>query len=263
MTAYNREEFVGAAIESVLLSTYANFELIVLDDVSNDNTVNIIKSYAEKDQRIRLYVNEKNLGDYPNRNEIAKYAQGKYLKYFDSDDIMYPHCLEVMVRNMEMFPEGGFGLCTNSDPEVAYPVVIQPKQSYLEHFNGYSHFLRAPGSSIIKREVFEKEKGFSGKPLIGDNEFWFRLARKYPLVKFSTGLYWDRTHANQERSYSYAKKHYRQLREGVVIDAMNHPDCPLTPKEKKEVFQSIKRFERKQYIFSALKKVNSIFKAKM
>ncbi len=163
---------------------------------------------------------------------------------------------------MEMFPEGGFGLCTDSDPDRPYPIMISPKQSYTEHFNGYSHFLRAPGSSIIKRDVFEKEGGFNGKALIGDNELWFRLARTYPLVKFSTGLYWDRTHANQERSYAFAKKHYRQLREGVVTDAMNHPDCPLTANEKASIFDSIKKFKRKQFILSALKSANGLFKAK-
>ncbi|MBK8712927.1 MAG: glycosyltransferase family 2 protein [Niastella sp.] len=88
MTAYNRQQFIAEAIESVLASTYQNWELIIVDDGSKDDTVAVTKSYAEKDNRIHVYVNEKNLGDYPNRNKAAFYANGKYLKYLDSDDLI-------------------------------------------------------------------------------------------------------------------------------------------------------------------------------
>jgi glycosyltransferase involved in cell wall biosynthesis len=77
MTAYNRENYIVEAIESVLSSTYTNFELIVVDDGSTDNTVNIARGYAHKDDRIKVYVNTKNLGDYANRNNAAKKAKGE------------------------------------------------------------------------------------------------------------------------------------------------------------------------------------------
>src|ERR1041384_7268362 len=86
MTAYNREDYIAEAIESVLASTYTNFELIIVDDCSSDNTVAIAKEYKAKDKRIKVYVNEKNLGDYPNRNKAASYANGDFLMYVDSDD---------------------------------------------------------------------------------------------------------------------------------------------------------------------------------
>lgn len=59
MTAFNREKYIAEAIESVLASTYTNFELIIVDDCSKDNTVNIAKSYEQKDQRVKVYINEK------------------------------------------------------------------------------------------------------------------------------------------------------------------------------------------------------------
>ena len=83
LTAFNREKYIAEAIESVLSSTFNNYELIIVDDASTDKTVEIIKGYAAKDSRIRFYVNETNLGDYPNRNKIATYATGKYIKYID------------------------------------------------------------------------------------------------------------------------------------------------------------------------------------
>src|SRR5258708_16190742 len=105
MTAYNREKYIAEAIESVMASTYVNFELIILDDCSKDKTVEIARKYETRDKRIRVYVNEENLGDYPNRNQAASYANGKYLKYLDSDDIIYYFGLDVMVNSMEKFPK--------------------------------------------------------------------------------------------------------------------------------------------------------------
>jgi glycosyltransferase involved in cell wall biosynthesis len=63
MTSYNREKYIGEAIESVLESTYNNFELIIVDDCSTDNTVKIAKSFAEKDARVKVFCNDKNPGD--------------------------------------------------------------------------------------------------------------------------------------------------------------------------------------------------------
>src|SRR5437764_11938447 len=71
MTAYNREKYISQAIESVLRSSFADFELIIVDDVSKDNTVGIARNYAHQDKRISVVVNEKNLGDYGNRNKAA------------------------------------------------------------------------------------------------------------------------------------------------------------------------------------------------
>src|SRR5450631_4104476 len=104
MTSYNHDEYIAEAIESVLNSTYTNFELIIVDDISKDNSVEIARSYELKDKRIRLFVNEKNLGDYPNRNRAASYAKGKYLKYVDCDDKLFDFSLQYCVQQMEKYP---------------------------------------------------------------------------------------------------------------------------------------------------------------
>ena len=101
MTSYNREKYIAQAIESVLASTYKDFELIIVDDCSKDNTVGIAKKYEELDSRVKVYVNEFNLGDYPNRNKAATYAKGKYIKYIDADDMIYPWGLEIIINSFE------------------------------------------------------------------------------------------------------------------------------------------------------------------
>src|SRR5665647_2829415 len=90
MTAYNREKYNEEAIESVLTSSYNNWELIIVDDCSKDSTVDIAEKYARLDKRVHVYKNERNLGQFGNRNKAASYAKGVYLKYVDSDDIIYP-----------------------------------------------------------------------------------------------------------------------------------------------------------------------------
>ncbi len=247
-TSYNREDYIKDAIESVLASTLTDFEYIINDDGSKDNTVEIANSYAKLDSRIRVYANEKNLGDYNNRNKAAGYAKGRYIKYVDSDDVIYPYGLQAMVYSMEKFPEAGFGVSAKGDDHHPYPVMLSPKQAYLEHFNGYGHFHRAPGSAIIKREAFEKVGGFSGERMIGDTEMWFRLGRHFPLVKFPPDLYWARSHDSQESQSDYARKEYEVLQKKVLANAFAHKDCPLSEDEKERVLSKLKKTKWKQSI---------------
>jgi glycosyltransferase involved in cell wall biosynthesis len=255
MTAFNREQYIAVAIESVLSSSYNNFELIIVDDVSKDNTVEIAKSFEAKDNRIKVYVNEQNLGDYPNRNKAAAYASGKYIKYLDSDDIMYSHCLQVMVDSMEAYPESGFGLSAIGDANHPYPHCVSSHDAYIEHFYGFGHFDRAPGSAIIKKEAFGKVGGFSGKRMIGDNEMWLKLGRYFPLVKFPVDLYWSRLHNEQESKTDYAKE-YNLLREKIFDEAFHHLDCPLNNEEKFAISKMIKNKRIKNKILQLIPIIN-------
>lgn len=251
-TSYNREDFIKEAIESVLASSFTNFEYIINDDGSKDNTVEIAKGYAKLDSRIQVYTNEKNLGDYNNRNKTATYAIGKYIKFVDSDDIIYQHGLQAMVYSMEQFTEAGFGLSAKGDPRQPYPAVLSPRQAYLEHFFGYGHFHRSPGSVIIKRQAFEKVGGFSGQRMIGDTEMWFRLGRHFPLVKFPPDLYWARMHESQESKSDYAQKQYELLHKKVLADVFAHEQCPLTKEEKEKIVSGFRKTKWKQSILKYL-----------
>ncbi|MEI7702826.1 MAG: glycosyltransferase family A protein, partial [Planctomycetia bacterium] len=120
MTVYNREKYLSDAIQSVLASTFQDFELLLLDDGSRDRSVEIARHWEMQDQRVRLHVNQKNLGDYGNRMQAASLARGTYIKYVDSDDLIYPHGIEVMVRNMERHPEAAVAIA-HSLPEEDRP----------------------------------------------------------------------------------------------------------------------------------------------
>ena len=228
MTAFNREDYIKDAIESVLASSYSNLELIIVDDGSTDATVSIIDKYTSADSRVKLYINEKNLGDYPNRNRAASYATGKYLKYIDSDDYIYPWGLELLIKMMEENPGAGWGLCSfEQDDENPYPFLLTPSEAYKYHYGERGIFIKAPLSSIITRECFEKLGGFRPIRMAGDFDMWHRLAKHFPVLLMPQGIVWSRVHFAQESSDSGKTI---GLYEELKIEHLSSEDCPLERK---------------------------------
>lgn len=87
MPAYNAEQYIAASIDSVLLQIYQDYELIIIDDASTDNTKNIVREYMRKDSRIKLLENHVNLGVAETRNRGVFIAKKPYISFLDSDDL--------------------------------------------------------------------------------------------------------------------------------------------------------------------------------
>ena len=243
MTAYNRQDYIAEAIESVLASTYTDLELIIVDDCSIDNTVAIARSYEAKDKRIKVYVNEKNLKDYPNRNKAASYARGKYIKYLDSDDKISPDGLEKMVVAMEAFPEAGLGIAqfdTEENENLVFPVCITPRQAYLEHYDGQGILRFGPTGTIIRRDIFLSLNRFGTSRFLGDTEFWLRLAAKYPIVKIEPGVVWWRIHEGQEYQIGHEQHAYLKMSYPIFIKSLLSPGCPLDTADVKRIIARLK-----------------------
>jgi len=107
MPAFNAGQYIGASIQSILLQSYSNFELIIMDDASTDNTAAVVSDIAINDGRVHLYRNKENLGIAGNRNKGASLAIGKYLAWQDADDISLPNRLALQVKFMEEHPAVG------------------------------------------------------------------------------------------------------------------------------------------------------------
>lgn len=105
--AYNAALYLPGAIESILKQTFRDFEVIIIDDCSTDNTWEVIREYAKKDCRIRPFKNVQNLGIAGNRNKGVALATGKYLVWQDADDISLPTRVEKQFQFMESHPEVG------------------------------------------------------------------------------------------------------------------------------------------------------------
>jgi glycosyltransferase involved in cell wall biosynthesis len=231
MTAYNREQFIREAIESVLDSTYPNFELIVVDDSSIDNTFTIAKEIAIKDDRVKVYRNDDNLGDYPNRNKAASYAKGKYIKYVDSDDRIYADSLMYMVEVMEQFENAAFGFCDTKNHEIGLlPKFYNGREALRTHFLNGGLLQAGPSTTIIRRDAFEMMGGFSGKRYVSDYEAWLNLCLEYGLVVFEKDLVWLRAHSQQENEVG--KIAYYSLNYNLHKTFLNNPANPFTKDEK-------------------------------
>jgi len=107
MTAYNTSHLVKGAIESILAQTHKNFELMVIDDASNDDTLDMLRALAAKDNRIRIFHSPKNHGTYWSKNWCLAKAEGEFVAFHDSDDTSEPLRLQTQLgaivsgRNIE------------------------------------------------------------------------------------------------------------------------------------------------------------------
>lgn len=96
----NCENLIGETIESVLNQTYQHFEVIIVDDCSTDPTANVIRSYCQKDNRVRMIRLEHNSGVSIARNTAISNAQGRFLAFIDADDLWMPRKLEMQIAFM-------------------------------------------------------------------------------------------------------------------------------------------------------------------
>ncbi len=256
ITAYNREKYIAEAIESVLASTYDNFELIIVDDCSTDGTVEIAKKYVDRDERVKLFINNKNLGDYQNRNKAAGYAKGKYIKYCDSDDKLFDWTLDYCVEMMEKYPDAGMGIL-NLNKEV--------KQEYLKpsdaiHMNFFQQEILAigPSGTIISRDKFEELGRFSAAyGPASDMYSNLKMAAAFPIVLLDKVFFFYRVHEGQQiqNKYGYLCHNYRYLK-----DSLNKPEFPLDKQQKSYLLKKAKKSFVNAF-FGYLKQTGKVGKA--
>jgi hypothetical protein len=104
MTCYNGAKYIEIAVNSLLNQTYANFELFIVDDFSDDNSVEIIHDLARRDSRIRVIENEVGKGTYASRNHVFSVAKGEFFAVHDSDDFALPERLALQVKWLMKHP---------------------------------------------------------------------------------------------------------------------------------------------------------------
>lgn len=192
---YNTEKYIGKAVESILQQTYKNLELILVDDASTDNTYQILKAYAEKDVRIRLYRNEKNLGMMPNWNNALQYVTGKYWAKLDADDWWQENFIEDCYNIISKDDTIGM-VCgryvyidENDDiiPNTEYQLPDNFKNTATDFIwrvkkgNGlFVPALAQQGNGLIKTAVLEQLGKYTLLPA-GDTELFFRIGAHYKI----------------------------------------------------------------------------------
>jgi len=232
VTAYNRASYIASSIESVLAQTFGDFELLVTDNCSTDGTLDIAKQYESIDARVRVVRNEANLGQFGNRNRAAQLARGTLLKYHDSDDLMYPHCLAVMVPMLLSEPRAGFGLSTgNVWLGGPCPMLLTPRMAYQREFFGQGLFMCGPSGALFRADVFRQLGGFEDHGAPSDHLFWMRACATVSVLLLPADLFWYRVHPAQELQSATAQSQYARV-PGLVWRALDAPECPLTAEER-------------------------------
>ncbi|ASM35567.1 family 2 glycosyl transferase [Campylobacter sputorum subsp. bubulus] len=133
MPSYGSEKFIEEAIKSVLFQTYDNYELIIIDDCSPDNSNKIIEEYIKKYNKIKFIKLEKNSGSAIARNKGIKAAKGRYIAFLDADDLWLSNKLEAQVKFMQdnnlVFTYSSYNLIDEKG-EYLGKFTIKPKISY-------------------------------------------------------------------------------------------------------------------------------------
>jgi glycosyltransferase involved in cell wall biosynthesis len=243
MTSYNREKYIAEAIQSVIDSTYKDFELIIVDDRSKDETVAIARQFVEKDQRITIYVNEINLGDYPNRNKAASYARGKYLKYVDADDKIYKDSLRKFVEAMELNNDCTLGLSLeyynlNNKPFTK----IKSEDALYSFFKYKGIFHCGPTGAIIRRDIFDKVGKFSGERLVSDLKMWIELSKISPLLILEKDLVYWRIHDDQQTTIGKDNDEEFIKTFRVTNKSLFSKDIPLNFEKRVSAFYSVYKY---------------------
>jgi hypothetical protein len=240
MPAYNADQFLAQAVESVLGQTYANWELLLMNDGSTDRTREVALSFA--DPRIRLIDNEANLGLTPTLNRGIGLARGTYLARLDADDVAYPQRLAVQVAYLEQHPAVGMcgawadqidaqGQVTGEIKVVVAPADIQATMLF---HNCFYH------STVMLRTELARQEYDLRFPIQEDYEFWVRLARQVQLAVVPQKLVQYRVHGG---NVTITKRQSAQAHtEKIILGQL--ADLGLVPTEQeKRVHQQIGHFE--------------------
>lgn len=230
---YNRENFIGEAIDSVMNQTYKNFELIVVDDGSFDNTKIEIEKYNSK----LKYIYQNNQGPSAARNTGIKASQGEWLSFLDSDDLWLPDKLEEQIN----FHESHRNLKISYTEEIWYRegVRVNPHNKH-KKYSGYiyKHLLPlcliSPSSVIMHKSVFDHIGLFDeDMPACEDYDLWLRIGKEYDIYLHTTPLIIKRNgHPGQQSNTIWGQDRYRirSLMKLLESSKLNQEDYEATLK---------------------------------
>ncbi len=231
MPVYNAEKFLKDSILSILNQTYQNFEFLIIDDGSTDNSLEVIKKF--KDKRIVLLENKKNKGIVYSLNKGLKIAKGKYLARMDADDIAYPERLQNQYDFMENNPQidvlgSDYKCFGNSNSVVKMPQKHEEIVASMFFHNSIAHptvFLRL--KKIKEFNIFYENTYL----YVEDYELWTRERKRLQFTNIDKILLKYRVHSFQTGSTHIIKqiKNTNKIKEIYLSEL--YPEISLKEKE--------------------------------
>lgn len=186
---YNKAPYIAKAIESVLGQTYRDFEVIVIDDGSTDQSLEVAKTFENKSITI---ISQPNSGVSTARNNGVKLAKHPYICFLDADDWWHPTFLEEMKQLITDFPDAGiygsgYYIVKNGKERIAPIGVPQGfERGIIDYCEVYAKTLCMPiwtGAVIVPKNIFDEEGGFKSQLKLGEDfDLWIRIVLKHKAI---------------------------------------------------------------------------------
>jgi glycosyltransferase involved in cell wall biosynthesis len=198
---YNKVDYISISINSVLNQTFQEFELIIIDDGSTDNSLDVVKTF--QDNRIRI-VTQENQGVSSTRNNGVNISKYEYITFLDADDWWDKHFLEEMYFLIQEYPDailyGSNFLCTKGEEKYFRIKIVDSDKGYINYFKLFFLNKESPiwtSAICIKKQYFLVEKGFKPNLKSGEDlDLWMRLACKYKIAYVNKYLSYYNQDAN-------------------------------------------------------------------
>ena len=236
--AYNYAHFLSDAIDSVLAQTCQDFELLVIDNCSIDNTKEVVNRYMADDPRISYICNESNIGPVRNLNRCLELATGEYIKILCADDLLLPTCLELMVRALDQHPTASLVASgrklVDSDLQPIRSLAYSFREEYIPGvaainrclFTG-NHIGEPTAVLFRKKDI---SRGFnSDYAQLVDLEMWFYLLEQGDFVFLPQDLCLFRQHAAQGTKTNLKTFNFLDDEEKLFNDYLSKPYISATP----------------------------------
>ena len=199
IVTYNRSVLLERAIESVLAQTYSDFEIIIVDDGSTDNTPDVAKRYGDK---VR-YLRQDHAGLPAGRNLGIKDAKGRWVALLDDDDLWYKDKLSRQVERIRDLPEPAFVCCNGTRNGVP----IRNPQDPSGFIESMREFRLPPSSWLISRKVFERTGGFDESYDVGEDlAFLWKAYTRGVKVYYMSDLLVTWNYTEDSMSYGAQKR---------------------------------------------------------
>lgn len=237
ISCYNQGKYLKEALDSVIRQTYKDWECIVIDDGSTDQTGKVAQSIVTVDKRIK-YIYQENQGVCVARNNAIKVSTGKYILCLDADDFISTTYIELAVNELEFNPK--VALVTTHYQyfgKSRKKIWLEPYS--IEKLMGHNLFINC---SMFRRADFDRVKGFNPNMKLGleDWDFWLSLLENGGLVKYVEGInfFYRKKAISESRNNSSAWKNFDYLRRQIWLNHLGlYASTYLSPKETAEYIQ--------------------------
>lgn len=226
MSVFNEEDYLPQAIESILNQTYKDFEFIIVDDASNDTSLEIIKRYASEDKRVAVIENTLNLGLAASLNKALGVAKGEFVARIDADDIAVKDRLEIQLAFLNKNPDidlvGASMYLIDLEGRTIARSDTTADSKILKKIIYYKNISPHP-TWMFRREILKDLKGYRNLPASQDYDFLMRLySLGYEVSNIDTPLLHYRVHKNKisfDRSITQIKlsRYLRKLYKNDLI----------------------------------------------